>query len=47
VNLHASALMLMSRTSKTLITGRGLPTFGDGILPKQVISSVAHMGFFG
>ena len=40
--LHASALMLMSRTSKTLITDRG-PTFGDGIFPKQVMLSVAFM----
>ena len=39
--LHVSALMLMSRTSKTLITDRGPPTFGDGTFPKQVISSVA------
>ena len=43
--LHASALMLMSRTSKTLIADRGPPTFGDGIFPQQVISSVAHIPF--
>ncbi len=30
-------------TSKTLIIDRGPPTFGDGIFPKQVISSVAHV----
>ena len=40
---HASVLMLMPWTSKTLITDRGPPTFGEGIFPKQVISSVAHM----
>ena len=43
---HASVLMLMPWTSKTLITDRGPPTFGEGIFPKQVISSVAHMFFF-
>ena len=44
---HASVLMLMPWTSKTLKTDRGPPTFGDGIFPKQVISSVAHLDLFG
>ena len=44
---HASVLMLMPWTSKTLITDRGPPTFGEGIFPKQVISSVAHMNLWG
>ncbi len=39
---HAAALMLMPRSSQTLITDRGPPAFGDGIFPKQGTSSVAH-----
>ena len=33
--MYAPALMFMSRTSKTLITDRGPPTFGDGISPNK------------
>ena len=41
--LHVFALMLMSKTSRTMITDRGPPTVADGIFSKQVISSVAHI----
>ncbi len=41
--MHASVLMFMSQTSKTLRTDRGPPAFGDGFLQASIISSVAPL----
>ena len=42
-NHISSRLKLLDETPQNLHNRWGIPTFGDGIFPKQVISSEIHM----